>query len=120
MKCATFPADARLRQSAQFRAVFKNGRRHVRSGLVVIVAPGGAPRARLGLAVAKRHLPRAVDRNRVKRVIRESFRATRTGLAEVDVVVLARQHTITMSNRKLAGQLHAIWQDVTAAAARHG
>lgn len=121
MPPAPFPPESRLRQSDEFAAVFRNGRRHVRSGLVVIVAPGGHEQARLGLALAKRRIARAVDRNRVKRVIRESFRAVCGKLDTVDIVVLARSGTADMSNRRLFGQLHSIWQDVAAAhaAQRH-
>ena len=43
--------------------------------------------ARLGLVVPKRALPRAVDRNRAKRVLRESFRKARAGLPPCDIVV---------------------------------
>jgi ribonuclease P protein component len=39
------------------------------------------------LVVGKRHLKRAVDRNQVKRVIREVFRQRRSSLPVVDVVV---------------------------------
>lgn len=81
----------------------------------MIVAPGTATHARLGLAVAKRHVPRAVDRNRVKRVVRESFRQRRDKLGAADIVVLARKHTAGMSNRSLSGQLRDIWLEVVAA-----
>lgn len=109
MPDAGLPPDARLQQSHDFRAVFKSGRRYARPGLVVIAAPGGGRKARLGLALAKRRIPRAVDRNRIKRVIRESFRCRRAGLGAVDVVVLARDGTAGMSNRQLFGQLRSVW-----------
>jgi ribonuclease P protein component len=50
--------------------------------------------ARLGLVVAKKHLKRAVDRNRFKRLVRESFRSHQEQLAGLDVVVLARNGAI--------------------------
>lgn len=108
---ACFPPAARLRQSSEFRAVFAHGQRFVRSGLVVIIAPGAHYSARLGLALAKRRISRSVDRNRVKRVVRESFRHRRDDLGAVDVVVLARNRTAGMTNRKLAGQLQSIWSE---------
>lgn len=42
---------------------------------------------RLGLIIAKRFLPRAVDRNHLKRLIRESFRAQRPELPPTDIIV---------------------------------
>lgn len=112
---APFPPAARLRRPQEFAAVFRDGRRHVRAGVVVIVAPGGCGRARLGLALAKRRLPRAVDRNRVKRVVRESFRITRGDLGSVDIVVLARAAVAGMSNHRLFRQLRSVWREVAAA-----
>lgn len=109
MPQAAFPATARLRQSAEFRAVFAHGRKFVSPGFVVIAADGPADQARLGLALAKRRIARAVERNRVKRVLRESFRVHRDRLAAVDVVVLARSRTATMSNAALFEQLEALW-----------
>jgi ribonuclease P protein component len=43
--------------------------------------------ARLGLVVSKRALRRAVDRNRAKRVLRETFRTLREELPEMDLIV---------------------------------
>lgn len=91
----------------------------MRPGLVLIATPGRYNRPRLGLAIAKKRLPRAVDRNRVKRVIRESFRRRQTELGATDVVVLARNGTAGMSNRRLSGQLYSAWAEI-AQAARHG
>lgn len=48
--------------------------RKARGGLVVFTRPNGLPHCRLGLAVSARTIPRAVDRNRAKRLIREWFR----------------------------------------------
>ena len=45
---------------------------------------------RLGLVVARRVAPRAVDRNRIKRVARESFRALAASLPPLDLVLVAR------------------------------
>jgi ribonuclease P protein component len=48
-------------------------------------------RPRLGMAIAKKWMPRAVDRNRVRRLIRESFRRHQASLPNRDYVVFARQ-----------------------------
>lgn len=112
MTDALFPPTARLRQSAEFRLVFRGGRRYVRSGLVVIARCTAHDTARLGLAIAKRRIPRAVDRNRVKRVVRESFRNWRLNLGRFDIVVLARSGTSGMSNQRLFEQLSGIWAEI--------
>ena len=116
---AAFPREARLLAPPQFRAVFANGEKFVSRGFVVIAAPSTADRSRLGLALAKRRLKRAVDRNRVKRVVRESFRHHQHGSASVDIVILARSRTGYMTNAELFDQLSRLWSKITASKTLH-
>lgn len=83
-----FPRSRRLLKAAEFNAVFRARRFTFRHAtLRVIGGASPAARARLGLVVAKRVLPRAVDRNRVKRQLREAFRRRAEELPPVDLVV---------------------------------
>lgn len=66
--------------------------------------------ARLGLAIAKKHVRLAVDRNRVKRLIRESFRRQRNSLKGLDIVVLARPGIEKVDNPTLFASLQQHWQ----------
>jgi ribonuclease P protein component len=64
------------------------GSRPRRSGSVLIhVMPNGLEYSRLGLVVPKRLLPRAVDRNRARRLLREWFRRNQTPLVGKDLLV---------------------------------
>lgn len=54
-------------------------------------ARNGKNNARLGIVASKRTLPRAVDRNRVKRVIRETYRKHNIKLCKLDLVVMVRR-----------------------------
>ena len=60
---------------------------------------------RLGLAISKKQVRRAVDRNRLKRLAREVFRIHRSQLACVDVVVMARQAATVADNASLRRSL---------------
>lgn len=73
--------------------------------------------ARLGLVVAKKHLKRAVDRNRFKRLVRESFRSHQEQLAGLDVVVLARNGAIRSirSRKENAGNMESVEELLTKA-----
>lgn len=94
--------------------MFSYGRKFIRPGFVLIAAPGIRPYARLGLALAKRRIAKSVDRNRVKRVIRESFRQARADMGAADIVVLARSRTGNLSNASLFRQLEDSWPEIAA------
>ncbi len=106
---ANLAPTQRLRLPGQFKRVFA---RPVRAGnhqLTVLARPNGLAHARLGLAVPKRHLRRAVDRNRFKRIVRESFRLNQAGLAGLDIVVLARHGSVDFDARNLRAGIDRQW-----------
>ena len=57
---------------------------------MVKVHRSGKPLARLGIVAARKAIPRAVDRNACKRLVREAFREHEELLAGLDVVVICR------------------------------
>ena len=86
---AGFPRHARVRAKAEFTRVFESGIRRAEPALALhwLADPGPA---RLGLAVSRKVDRRAVGRNRIKRVLRDSFRRQRPRLATGAYVVVAR------------------------------
>lgn len=68
--------------------------------------------ARLGLSVSARTVGNAVNRNRIKRVIRESFRCNASGLPAVDIVVNTRSGARETPNAQLAERLAQHWQNL--------
>ena len=69
---------------------------------------GGA--ARLGLAISKKHCKLATRRNRLKRLIRESFRRNRPRLAGLDIVVINHPAAGGATNDAIAASLEKHWQ----------
>lgn len=72
----------------------------------------GLSDARLGLAISKKCARRAVDRNRLKRIVRESFRRHRQLIPGVDVVVLCARGATTIPNRRLFDALGQAWATI--------
>ena len=84
----------------------------------VIARPNGLGHARLGLAVGVRAAGNAVRRNRVKRIVRESFRANQQELPSVDLVVNARPGAGSASSAALRASVLALWDRVRQRCAR--
>ncbi len=57
----------------------------------MLARPNGLKEARLGLIVAKKNIRLAVKRNRIKRVVRDSFRLNQQSLVTLDIIFLARR-----------------------------
>ena len=84
---ATFPRAARLLKHTDFERVYKQGRRHFSSHMTVFYLRQTEGNARVGFAVG-RVLGGAVERNRIKRRLRETVRQRRAILTgPVDVVI---------------------------------
>jgi len=85
---AAFPKTFRLNNPSDFNRVFESATLRRRYGPLRMTASANTiPTARIGLIVSKRALRHAVDRNRAKRVIRETFRLSRQDLPKMDIVV---------------------------------
>lgn len=84
-----YPSSSRLLTKAHFDAVFQGAERRRSKGdyLVMYSIPNSLGQPRLGLVVPKRQARRAVDRNRVKRCVREAFRRMQTEVGDFDLVV---------------------------------
>ena len=102
-----FVRSQRLLSPAEFGRVFRTGRRHGDRYFSLVFAPGPGPAARLGLAISRKVSRRAVQRNRIKRVVRECFRH-RPDLPVVDIVVMARPGAAACDNRELSASIAAL------------
>jgi ribonuclease P protein component len=106
-----FPAALRLKRSGDFQRVYDNGRRSGDAHLLLFALPNPAGLTRAGFSVSRKH-GGAVQRNRLKRLLREAFRLNRHLLpAGIDFVLIPRQREdstledYAASLRRLAGKL---------------
>ncbi len=92
-----------------FKAVFDDAPLRAANNTILFLArPNALEHPRLGLVIAKKHIKRAVDRNRVKRLIRESFRK-HDSLKAFDVIVLARKGLNELDNPTINQLLQQLW-----------
>jgi ribonuclease P protein component len=108
----SFGKRRRLLTPGDYQQVFQAAALKVSSKDVLILARSNAgDSARLGLVIAKKHVRRANQRNRIKRIIRETFRH-QPQLAGLDIVVLARGGLDRHDNRELHQLLQQLWQQL--------
>lgn len=90
MKLSSFPKIRRLVSNSQFQAVLSRGRRRSDGLLVLYMAQNDCGYPRLGVSIGKSH-GIAVERNRLKRLLREAFRQSQQQIpAGFDYVLMAR------------------------------
>jgi len=94
--------------------VFERPERRSNSDFTVLSAARPGVPGRLGLAVSKKQLRRAVDRNRFKRLIRETYRHCHEKLSGRDIVVMVRGQAVTKTNSALGRSLRGLFADLAA------
>jgi ribonuclease P protein component len=110
MVAAGLPREARICRAGDFAALRQASGRLGGRCFSVRYRPNGLDHARLGLAISKRVSKRAVDRNRLKRLVRESFRRVRQQLPPVDLMVMAREQALSLPGAALLAELDALWR----------
>ncbi|MCA8886295.1 MAG: ribonuclease P protein component [Hyphomonadaceae bacterium] len=109
------PPSAKLRSKADFESIYARGsRRFDDAYLGLRVRPNDVGRPRLGLAVAVKTAGSAVRRNRLRRVIRESFRLEQHALPAVDIIVAARSASRNATSAQLRASLANFWNRIKA------
>lgn len=102
----------RLTTPSEFRDVFTANNRVVDGNFVTLFRDNKLDVARLGLVVSRRNVKLASRRNRLKRVIRESFRKHKDDLTGRDVVVIIKKNIQTGNRSMLERSLSYHWEQI--------
>jgi len=109
---AKFSRAMKMNKPEDFTRVFRQAKRSTGGGLTVLTVKNSVGHPRLGLAIAKKHIKLASRRNRLKRIIRESFRQHQTDFNEIDIVVLSRPEVVKQPSKKIWMALEQHWETV--------
>ena len=101
----------RLKQPEEFSAVFSSRKRSSDKFFLFLAINNNTNLARLGLAVPKKNISGAVERNRIKRFIRESFRMQKGRLRGKDVVVFVKKQ-VDVKQDKIGQILTRHWDQI--------
>jgi ribonuclease P protein component len=110
-----FEKRHRLLSEADYGRVFRKATRSRDSLFTTLCRHNDNNTPRLGLAIAKKHCRLATVRNRIKRIVRESFRQHQASLAGLDIIVMNQPAAKAASNQELSASLEEHWQRLSKA-----
>ncbi|MBT4837869.1 MAG: ribonuclease P protein component [Methylococcales bacterium] len=105
-----FTRKIRLVEAQDYKFVFSRANKISDRNFTLLARKNSLDHPRLGLAIAKKNIKKSVQRNRIKRLIRETFRQSQNDLSQIDVVVMASKKSFLQSNTELLTSLNSLWQ----------
>lgn len=104
-----FNKQLRLNQAAEFRQLFRAGKKLNTHYFAIYHYPNQLTHPRVGLVVAKKAVRSAVKRNQIKRITRESFRLQQEKLVGLDVMIVAYRGIADINKAALRTELERGW-----------
>ena len=97
----SFSPLRRIRERPDFQRTFRNGKRLYSPLYILYHRPNDLSYARIGAVISKRNVKKAVYRNQIKRVVRETFRLQQAELKPIDMVLVAQKKAGIASKEEL-------------------
>ncbi len=108
-----FPKALRLKTKEQLQQAFQNTSKISARNFAIFSKPNKLYYPRLGIIITKRAVRSAVNRNRLKRIIRESFRLQQKNIAGKDIIFLAYKGLDKIAREELKECLTKKWQQLS-------
>ncbi len=108
-----FTRESRLLTPKQYSNVFEQAIPAVSSHITILARKNNVSNPRVGMTIPKKKVKLAVNRNRIKRCIRESFRQSAHRLPNVDIIVIAKHGINDLSNNDITQELNKLWKKIT-------
>ena len=108
----SYSRELRLLTPANFSNVFKNPLRAGSPQLTILACTNEFDHPRLGLAVPKKQVKLAVDRNKIKRLLRENFRLNQHDILPLDYVIIAKGGIGKLDSNELNKLTNKLWKKI--------
>lgn len=120
MRHLSYVRELRLLTPADFQSVFSQPPvKAVTAELTMLATPNNLGHARIGVTVSKKRAKRAVDRNRIKRQIRETFRLKQHKIPAFDIVIIAKPGITALDNETMRLRLDYLWRTISKRCAQY-
>jgi ribonuclease P protein component len=106
----TFPPSRRLRNPKEFKRVWSQAKRISSPCMTIFIRENNLDHPRLGLSLAKKNIRKATDRNRLKRVARETFRLHQAEIGGFDTIVVIYKGADRLAPAEQYRSLQALWE----------
>lgn len=108
-----YPRESRLLTPRNFSFVFEQAIPATSKTITILARHNTLGHPRLGVTVPKKKVKLAVNRNRIKRCVRESFRLNAHNLPNVDIIVIGKHGINELDNSQLYTQLDSLWRRIS-------
>lgn len=108
----SFSPLRRIRQRPDFQRTFRHGKRLYSPFYILYYRPNNLGRPRVGVISSKRNAKRAVQRNQIKRMVRETFRRCQPELKPVDMVLVAQKKANDATKDELRTCLEELFEQL--------
>ena len=105
-----FSRELRLLTPSHFTYVFSDAIPAVSPQFTLLARINSNDKPRLGITISKKRVRKAHDRNRLKRLIRESFRHRAQQLPPIDIIVIGKSGADSLSNDEIFTALDKLWR----------
>lgn len=105
-----FSRKLKLLNAEHYKNVFSKSQRFGNKSFTVLARENNLGHSRLGLAISKKSAKRAVDRNRIKRIFRESFRLHQHSLPNVDIIAMCKPSVLSLNKQEMHKQIENQWR----------
>ncbi|WP_228860883.1 ribonuclease P protein component [Buchnera aphidicola] len=99
----------KLLTSLHFKYVFNQANKVQCKELIILERKNFLMFSRLGISISKKKIKNSCKRNKIKRVIRESFRLVHKKLINSDFVVVVNTCSLSIDSKLLAKKLGELW-----------
>lgn len=101
----------RISKSKEIFFILKNAKKIHTSWIIFFYQDNLLVHPRIGLIVLKKYIYLSHDRNRIKRLIKESFRLNQLNLMKSDFLVFPKKNILKYRNNMLQKKLNILWQN---------